>query len=90
MKQYNKINKCVDLKLEIEKMWYLKTTTVLVIGGALGIIKKRTDKHINKIPSKSQSILNTRNCTLQYSSASSEVTINVSGKILPPPKVAKT
>ena len=31
-------------------MWHLKTTTVPVIVGALGMIKKGTDKHINKIP----------------------------------------
>ena len=31
-------------------MWYLKTTTVPVILGALGMIKKETDKHIYKIP----------------------------------------
>ena len=31
-------------------MWHLKTTTVPVIVGALGMIKKGSDKHINKIP----------------------------------------
>ena len=39
-----------DLEIEIEKMWHLKTTTVPVILIALGIIKKETNKHINKIP----------------------------------------
>ena len=29
-------------------MWYLKTTVVSVIVGALGMIKKETDKHVNK------------------------------------------
>ena len=32
-----------DLEIEIEKMWHFK------IVGALGMIKKSTDKHINKI-----------------------------------------
>ena len=30
-------------------MWHLKTTNMPVIVGALGMIKKGTDKHINKI-----------------------------------------
>ena len=49
VKEYNKISKYKDLEMEIEKMWHLKTTTVLGIVWALDIIKKRTDKHINKI-----------------------------------------
>ena len=39
-----------DLEIEIEKMWHLKTTTVPIITGALGMIKGGIDKHINKIP----------------------------------------
>ena len=34
----------------IEKMWHLMTITLLVIVGALSMIKKGTDKYINKIP----------------------------------------
>ena len=33
-----------------KKMWPLKTPTLLVIVGALYIIKKGTDKQINKMP----------------------------------------
>ena len=44
-------SKYKDLKIEIEKMWYLKTTTVPVILGALGMIRKGTNKNITKIPS---------------------------------------
>ena len=33
----------------IEKVWQIKTTTEPVIKGALGMIKKGTDEHINKI-----------------------------------------
>jgi len=39
-----------DLEIEIERMWGLKTTTVLVVIGALGIIKKGMESYINKIP----------------------------------------
>ena len=49
VKGYNKISKFKDQEMESEKIWHLKTTTVPVIMGALGMIKKRTDKHINKI-----------------------------------------
>ena len=35
--------------MEIEKMWHFKTTAVSVIVGALSRIKKRRDKHINKL-----------------------------------------
>ena len=53
IKEYNKISKYKDLEIEIEKMWHLKTTMVSVIVGTLGMIKKRTDRHINKIPGSS-------------------------------------
>ena len=46
-KEYDKISKYKDQ--EIEKMCHLKTTIVPVIRGALTMIKKRTDKHINKM-----------------------------------------
>ena len=41
------------MKTEIEKMWQFKTTTLPVIVEDLGMIKKGTDKHINKIPDRS-------------------------------------
>ena len=34
----------------MEKMWHIKTPAVPEIVGALGMIKKGTDKHVNKIP----------------------------------------
>ena len=45
----NMISKYRDLDIENEKMCHLKTTTLLVMVGALGMIKKGTDKHNNKI-----------------------------------------
>ena len=47
-----KENKYKYLETEIEKMRYLKTTTVPVIVGALGMIKKVTDWYINTIPNR--------------------------------------
>ena len=50
IKEYNKISKCKNLEIDIRKMRHLKITTIPVIMGALGMIKKGTDKHINRIP----------------------------------------
>ena len=50
IKEYNQISKCKDMEIEIEKVWHLKTTAEPVIVGALDMIKKREEKHINKIP----------------------------------------
>ena len=49
VKEYNKISNHKDLKMEIGKLWYVKTTIILVVVAALGMIKKKRDKHINKI-----------------------------------------
>ena len=53
VQEYNKMNKYKDLKTKTEKIWHLKNTRVPVIVGELGMIKKETDKHINKIPGSS-------------------------------------
>ena len=39
-----------DLEIEIAKMWKMKTKTIPVIVGALGMIKKGTQKYVNEIP----------------------------------------
>ena len=49
-KEFDKLAKYTDLKIEIEKMWELKTTIVPVIIGALGMVKKGVDKYLNMIP----------------------------------------
>ena len=40
-KEFDKISKYKDLEIEIQRMWKLRTSTVPVIVGALGMIKKR-------------------------------------------------
>ena len=35
-----KLSKCKDLEIEIERMWGMKATTIPVVIGALGLIKK--------------------------------------------------
>ena len=49
VKEYYKISKNRSLEIDMEEMWHLKIITVPVIAGALGMIKKGTVKHINKI-----------------------------------------
>ena len=52
IKVAEKLSKYKDLEIEITKMWGLKTITVPVVIGALGIVKKGIEKHIDKIPGK--------------------------------------
>ena len=51
MKTVEKLSKCKDLEKEIEKTRKPKTTTVLVLIGALRLVKKGTGNYIGKIPS---------------------------------------
>ena len=48
-KVFEKISKYKDLEIEVEKMWHLKTTPLPVVIGALGHIKKGTDKFLEQI-----------------------------------------
>ena len=49
-KEFDKLSKYKDLEIEIQKIWKLNATTVPVILGALGMIKKGTENCISKIP----------------------------------------
>ena len=44
------LTKYKDLESEVERMWGLRTTTVPVVIGALGTVKKDMENHTNKIP----------------------------------------
>ena len=50
IKTTEKLSKYKDLEIEIEKMWNMKTTTVPVIIGALGMIKTGIETYIEKLP----------------------------------------
>ena len=45
-----KLSKYKDLEIEINRMWNLRTQVVPVIVGALGVIKKGTERHLTKLP----------------------------------------
>ena len=49
-KTTEKLTKYNDLEIEVERMWGLKITTVPVVMGALGTIKKDMESYSNKIP----------------------------------------
>ena len=38
------------VEIEIAKIWEIKTKTTPILVGALGMIKKRTQKYLNEIP----------------------------------------
>ena len=50
LKTMEKLTKYKDLEIEIEKMWGMKTTTVSVVIGAFGLVKKGIENFIGKIP----------------------------------------
>ena len=52
LKEFQKLSKYKDLEIEVTKMWKLKTKTIPVVIGALGMIKKDTQNFIDQIPGK--------------------------------------
>ena len=48
--EFEKLSKYKDLEMEVEKLWHMKTVTIPVVIGVLGMIKKSTEKHLEKIP----------------------------------------
>ena len=49
-KEFEKLSKYKDMEIEIAKMWKMKTRIIPVIVGALGLIKKGTQKYVNETP----------------------------------------
>ena len=49
-KEFEKLSKYKNLEIEIAKMWKMKTKTILVIVGALDMIKKGIQKYVKEIP----------------------------------------
>ena len=48
--KFEKLSKYKDLEIEVEKLWHIKTVTIPVVIGTLGMIKKGTKKYLEKIP----------------------------------------
>ena len=50
VKVNEKLSKYKDLEIEIERMWGMKATTIPVVIGTLGLIKKGLEKYTKQIP----------------------------------------
>ena len=50
IKEVEKLSKYKDLEIEVSKMWKMKTTTLPLVIGALGVIKKGMRWTVAKIP----------------------------------------
>ena len=50
VKVTEKLPKYKDLDIEIERMWRMKASTMPVVIGAVGLIKKGLDKYTKQIP----------------------------------------
>ena len=50
IKVTEKLSKYKDLEIEINRMWKMRTETIPVVIGALGLIKKGIENFTNKIP----------------------------------------
>ena len=49
LKEIEKKSKYKDLKLEIQRMWHMKTIVILVVVGVLGKVKKEMVENIEKV-----------------------------------------
>ena len=50
LKIFEKLSKYTDLEIEVTKMWHLKTTALLLVIGALGMVVKIVSNYISQIP----------------------------------------
>ena len=48
-----KLSKYKDLEIELIKIWHLKSTTLPVIIGALGMVAKTAPNYVSQIPEAS-------------------------------------
>ena len=51
-KEFQKLSKYEGLKIEVTKIWKLKTKTIPVVTGTLGMINKGTQNFIDEIHGK--------------------------------------
>ena len=49
VKEMKTKSKCKDLKLEIQRMWQMKTEVTPMVVGVLGTVKKRMVENIKKV-----------------------------------------
>ena len=64
--EFEKSFKYKDLKIEEEKIWNMKTVTIPVLIGALGLIKKGTEEHLEQIWGSPNLAEMTKNSTYRH------------------------
>ena len=47
-KEFKKLSKYKDLEIKIAKMWKIKTKSIPVVVGELGMIKRERKKYVNE------------------------------------------
>ena len=62
-KEFEKLPKYRHLPNVVGKTWLLKTWTIPVVVGALGLVKKGTAKQLEKIPDKENLVGMQKNST---------------------------
>ena len=50
LKNFEKLCNYKDLEIEVTKMWHLKTTTLPVVFGTLGMVAKTVPNYVSQIP----------------------------------------
>ena len=50
VKTFEKLSKYKELAIEVEKMWKIKTKTVPIIIGALGVVNRNTINYVKQLP----------------------------------------
>ena len=68
--EFGKISKCKGQEIEIEQMWQLKPTSIPVVVGALGTVKKMYKGIFITNSWKAKSNRNPENCTKKHSTYS--------------------
>ena len=48
--ELEKLSKYEDIEIKEEKLWHMKNVTIAVMIGALGMVKKGTEKHLEQTP----------------------------------------
>ena len=80
LKIFKKLSKYKDLEIEVTKMWHLRTTTLPIVIGALGMVAKTSSNYVSQIPGARSLTVNktTKNNTHGHRTYPTKSPVNVS------------